>query len=103
MSCVMPLIEWTCLVLCHSYNGHVLCYATHGMNMSCGMPLTEWTCLVLCHTRNSHVRGHSTQLTLVNTNNYAWWLLLLFMCLSGTKSSMNALHFYEVIGPSITR
>ena len=66
------------------WNRHILCYATHGMDVSHVMPCVEqphvWT-FHMIHTRELMY-------------NYAQRLLLFYASLSGTNSSMNVLNFY---------
>ena len=77
------------------WNRQILCYTTLAMDTSSIMARVEQPCVWTFDA--IHTREHMY--------NYQWWLLLFYVCLSGTNSSMNMLHFYRFLwstGPSIT-
>ena len=69
------------------WNRHISYYATCIMDMSHVMPHMEQPCMWIFHAIHTH--EHAC--------NYAWWLLLLYACLSSTSSSMNVLYFYQFL------
>ena len=72
--------EYTCLMLCHSWNSH-----------TCG------TAILVDVLRLLHAWNINAIYTHGCMYNYVWWLLLFYGYLSGSNSSINVLDLYEVL------